>query len=264
MATHPISTVPELDPEDPRLATIVEEVRVFFVDLIERHHITTDQWHAAIDFLSELGARKEFHALSDITRLSVPVDRVTNADQEQYTPSNVEGPFFLPDAPELASPARLCDEDKPGHHVELRGRVRTADGTGLGGSIIDIWQSDAEGVYDMELHRSMELEIDEMELRARVRTDDDGSFVIHTIAPKAYTVPTDGALGAFLRKIGRHPWRPAHFHLRIEAPGRPPLTTMLYLRDDPWLSVDVIDSIKEPLLVDVSSGVVDYDFVLAG
>jgi protocatechuate 3,4-dioxygenase beta subunit len=142
--------------------------------------------------------------------------------------------------------------------------VRTPDGKGLGGSIIDIWQTDAEGVYDMELHRSMELETEEMEMRARVRTDDDGAFEIHTIAPRAYTVPTDGALGVFLRKIGRHPWRPAHFHLHIEAPGRPPLTTMLYLRDDPWLSVDVIDSIKEPLLVDVSSGVVEYDFVLAG
>ena len=37
---------------------------------------------------------------------------------------------------------------------------------------------------------------------------------------------------------------------------------MLYLQDDPWLEHDVIDSVKERLLVDTSSGVVDYDFVL--
>ena len=60
-----------------------------------------------------------------------------------------------------------------------------------------------------------------------------------------------------------HPWRPAHYHFRIEASGRPPLTTMLYLAGDPYLGVDVIDSIKERLLIDTSSGVVDFDFVLA-
>jgi protocatechuate 3,4-dioxygenase beta subunit len=263
MATSETQTVPELEPEDPRLAQIVEEIRVFMVDLIERHRINTDQWHEAITYLSGLGERKEFHALSDIMRLSVPVDRLTHEDQEAYTPSNVEGPFFLQDAPVLESPAQLCADDAPGQHVILRGKVCTPDGKGIAGSFIDIWQTDAEGLYDMELHRSMELGLDEMELRARVQVADDGSYEIHTVKPKAYTVPTDGALGVFLRKIGRHPWRPAHYHFRIEAPGRPPLTTMLYLADDPWLSVDVIDSIKDSLLVDTSSGVVDFDFVLA-
>jgi protocatechuate 3,4-dioxygenase beta subunit len=263
MATTQTQSVPTLEPEDPQLAQIVEEIRAFMVELIERHRITNDQWSAAIAYLSELGERKEFHALSDVMRLSVPVDRITHEDQEAFTPSNVEGPFFLPDAPTQESPAKICPDDAPGQHVVLRGKVRTADGTGLGGSVIDIWQTDAEGLYDIELHQSMSLEPGEMAYRARVRTDADGSFEIHTVKPKAYTVPTDGPLGVFLRKIGRHPWRPAHYHFRIEAEGRPPLTTMLYMADDPWLSVDVIDSIKERLLVDTSSGVVDYDFVLA-
>jgi hydroxyquinol 1,2-dioxygenase len=259
--THP---VPELEPDDPRLAQIVEEIRVFMVDVIERHRIQNDEWHAAISYLSELGERKEFHALSDIMRLSVPVDRITHEDQEAYTPSNVEGPFFLPNAEVVDSPAHLCAADEPGQHVVLRGNVRTTSGVGVGGATIDIWQTDAEGLYDMELHRSMNLETDEMALRACVRTGADGSYEIHTVKPKAYTVPTDGAIGTFLRKIGRHAWRPAHYHFRVVTPGREPLTTMLYLADDPWLSVDVIDSIKDRLLIDVSSGIVDYDFVLAG
>jgi protocatechuate 3,4-dioxygenase beta subunit len=263
MATSTARSVPELKPEDPRLAQILEEIRAFGVSLIERHLITNGEWYAAIAFMSELGERKEFHALSDIMRLSIAVDRVTHAAQESFTPSNVEGPFYLADAPTMESPAKLCGDDEPGQHVVLRGRVRDAAGKGIGGAIIDIWQTNAEGLYDMELHRSMNLDTHEMALRGRVRARHDGSYEIHTVKPKAYTVPTDGPLGVFLRKIGRHPWRPAHFHLRLEAPGREPLTTMLYLADDPWLTVDVIDSVKDRLLVDTSAGVVDYDFILA-
>jgi catechol 1,2-dioxygenase len=263
MTTSPAATVPELQPEDPRLAQMIDEIHGFMGGLIERYGIQNDEWHAAISYLSELGERKEFHALSDILRLSVPVDRVTHQDQEELTPSNVEGPFYLPAAPLLDSPAHLCSEDEPGQRVVLKGRVRTADGKGVGGAIIHIWHPDARGLYDMELHRSMDLDTHEMALRGRVRASDDGYYEIHTVKTKGYQVPTDGPLGVLLRKIGRHPWRPAHYHFRVEAPGREPLTTMLYLIDDPWLRADVIDSVKERLLIDTSSGTVDYDFVLA-
>jgi catechol 1,2-dioxygenase len=249
-----------LVPESPRLAEIVEEVRRFGVDLIERHRITTDEWMQALLFLCELGGRNEMVALSDVLRLSVPVDRVTNADQEELTPSNVEGPFWLPDAPLLETPASLCGADEPGEHVVLRGRVLSADAAPVPHAIVDIWQTNSEGKYDLELGGPTAVE---MAFRARVRADSDGRYEIGTVLPKAYSIPTDGPLGILLRKIGRHPYRPAHFHIRIEAEGRDPLTTMLYLRDDPWLDVDVIDSIKDSLLVEPRDGAIEFDFVLA-
>lgn len=255
-----VSRPPDLVPENPRLAEILEEVRAFGVGLIERHTITTDEWMAAIKFISELNLPMELHALSDILRLSVPVDRVSHADQEELTPSNVEGPFWLPDAPLLDTPATLCAPDEPGEHVALRGRVLHADGTPVPHAIVDSWQTNADGQYDLELHGPAEVE---MALRGRVRADADGRYEIRTVLPKAYTIPTDGALGVLTRAIGRYPWRPAHFHFRIESEGREPLTTMLYIRDDPWIEVDVIDSVKERLVVEPTDGVIDFDFMLA-
>ena len=204
--------VEKLEPRDPRLAQIVEELRAFLVDLVERHQITTDEWIAAIMFLIELTGRNEVIALSDVLRLSVAVDRVTHGENDQLTPSNVEGPFWLDDAPMLDSPADLCDDQEPGLRVVIRGKVRTADGQGLPGAIVGIWQANAEGDYDLQMY---EEGLEEMKLRARVRADADGAYEILTVKPRAYTVPTDGPLGELLAGIGRHPWRPAHYHFRI-------------------------------------------------
>ena len=37
--------------------------------------------------------------------------------------------------------------------------------------------------------------------------------------PKPYTVPTEGPVGRYLEAMGQHPWRPAHIHFKVTAPG---------------------------------------------
>ncbi len=90
-----------------------------------------------------------------------------------------------------------------------------------------------------------------MNLRGRIRAAPDGAYEIRTILPVPYEIPTDGPVGRYLGWLGRHAWRPAHIHLRVEAPGYRPLTTMIYLADDPWLGDDTIGSVKESLVVSV-------------
>jgi catechol 1,2-dioxygenase len=53
----------------------------------------------------------------------------------------------------------------------------------------------------------------------------------------------------FLAAVGRHPWRPAHLHVKLTHEGFRPLTTMLYFEGDPWLGDDTISSVKPELTV---------------
>src|SRR3712207_9033094 len=67
-------------------------------------------------------------------------------------------------------------------------------------------------------------------LRALVVADDEGRFEIRTIQPAPYQIPTDGPTGKLIEAAGWHPWRPAHLHLIVSAPGHRAITTQLYFR----------------------------------
>ena len=60
-----------------------------------------------------------------------------------------------------------------------------------------------------------------------------------------------------------HPWRPAHVHLIVEAPGHEPLITQLFFKGGEYLDGDVAGAVKEDLVVTPVDGTVIYDFALA-
>ena len=80
-------------------------------------------------------------------------------------------------------------------------------------------------------------------------TDTDGRYAFRTVVPPPYEIPKDGAVGALLRQLGRHAYRPAHLHLKVTADGYTPLTTMVYFADDPYLDSDTIGAVKDPLVL---------------
>ena len=48
---------------------------------------------------------------------------------------------------------------------------------------------------------------------------------------------------------GRHPWRPAHLHFMIKAPGHEMLVTHLFREGDPYLDSDVVFGVRNSLIV---------------
>ena len=50
-----------------------------------------------------------------------------------------------------------------------------------------------------------------------------------------YPVPNDGPVGKMLDAQGRHPYRPAHVHFMIGAPGCETLVTHVFLDGDEYL-----------------------------
>jgi hydroxyquinol 1,2-dioxygenase len=86
--------------------------------------------------------------------------------------------------------------------------------------------------------------------RAVLRTDAQGCVAFRSVVPTAYPIPTDGPVGRMLVATGRHPWRPAHVHFRIRAPGYQPLTTHLFKDPDPYLDSDVVFGVRSSLVGD--------------
>lgn len=151
------------------------------------------------------------------------------------TPPQTEGPYFKPSSPARAS---LIEPGVSGTKLVIEGSVVTTDCKPVRGARLDFWQADADGHYDNSGNR----------LRGHQLTDDSGHYRLETIVP------------------ARYPGRTRHIHVKVQAPGRPALTTQLYFPGEPG---NQRDGIFDPKLVmkvrDVEGGKIGaFDFVLRG
>jgi hydroxyquinol 1,2-dioxygenase len=53
-----------------------------------------------------------------------------------------------------------------------------------------------------------------------------------------------------LRAAGRHPWRPAHLHFMIQAPGYEKLITHVFREGDRYLDSDAVFGVRSTLIAD--------------
>jgi catechol 1,2-dioxygenase len=151
------------------------------------------------------------------------------------TEANIEGPYYRPNAPFRSA---LADGLK-GEPLRIAGRVRDVDGSPLSGAVIDVWQADREGAYD--------LTSDAFRLRGRIRCDAEGRYAFTTLRPGQYDMGEAK--------------RPSHIHYKISAEGRRTLTTQLYFKGDPWLARDPF--FRPSLIIDVPKDAGAFDIVLA-
>lgn len=222
---------------------LVDDLRSF----IRENHVTHDEYRQAVAFLSEIGKKGEVSLLCDVF-VEVTVDEVDNTGRPG-TITTIEGPFYVADAPTMKSPCVLPQRrNEPGPVLEFSGTVRSSNGETLSGAIVDLWQSDCNGRYS---HFDIPKDQAPYNLRARVVADQDGKFEVKTRLPGPYEIPKAGPTGALLAALGRHAWRPAHLHMKVERPGHRTLTTQLFLENDPWIASDVVvGAVKKPLIVD--------------
>jgi hydroxyquinol 1,2-dioxygenase len=130
---------------------------------------------------------------------------------------------------------------------------------------------DQHAVTESALERISECpnpRLKEMNLRARFRSDAEGEYKFMSVKPSSYPVPSDGPVGKMLNALGRHPFRPAHIHFIISAPGFKPLVTALYIDGDRYIDSDVVFGSREQLVVKYqpsrSANVdsIEYNFVV--
>lgn len=231
----------------PRLTHLVDDLLDTLRAFIRDNGVTHDEYRQAVGFLCQVAEKGEIPLLLDVF-LEATVDRVDSSGRAG-TETSVEGPFYAPGAPEMKTPAVLPHRpNEPGDVLVFTGCVRSIDGAALGGAVLDLWQSDAEGAYS---HFNIPPDKAPWNLRARVSADQNGRFDVTTWVPSPYQIPKDGPTGALIKSIGRHPWRPAHLHARISHEGCETLTTQIFFSGDPWIGSDVVGAVKDSLIVNL-------------
>ena len=264
------------DIPDPRLREVMQSAIKHLHAFVSEVRPTGEEWFKAIQYLTAIGQkcddkRQEFILLSDTLGVSMLVDEINNRRVPGATPSTVEGPFHIPDAPEFANGADMAGK-APGIPCFVTGKVTGLDGKPVAGAMLDLWQTDGEGLYEEQRRTT------EPWMRGIYHTNPDGSYCVRTVAPISYSIPMDGPVGAFFGRTDMSHIRPAHIHFAISAPGYHYLVTHLFQRGDEYINNDVVYGVKDALIVefvkrppgkapngdmvDVPFYEVKYDFVL--
>ena len=264
--------------EDPRLKEVMTSLVKHMHAFAREVGLRPDEWMRGIQYLYDAGKmstpeRNEFILTSDILGLSALVDMIKGRDVTTGTEYSLLGPFFVEGAPEVPVGGDMAGSD-PGTEVVLTGRILNEAREPVEGARIEFWQNQANGLYDVqETHEGAV-----PNLRCHQVTGPDGRFGLRTIKPISYKVPDDGPAGDILRATARASWRPAHYHLWVDAEGYRPLVTELFPGDDPYIDSDAVFGVRDSLRVDFDDAAdpdeagtygvtapykrVEYDFVL--
>jgi len=254
------------DTPDPRtkqiMTSLVRHLHAFARDV----RLTEDEWMRGIQFLTATGQmcddkRQEFILLSDTLGLSMLTVAMNNDKPPGCTEPTVFGPFHVEGAPHYAHGEDVANGAK-GEPCLVHCGVKGLDGKPVAGATVEVWQADAEGHYDVQLPG-----LEEPQGRGVLTSDAEGRFHFRTVVAEAYPIPTDGPVGEMLLATGRHPWRPAHLHFMISAPGYEPLVTHVFRKGDKYLDSDAVFGVRESLVGDWrpqpdGSQTLDFGFVL--
>ncbi len=233
----------------PRLKQIFTALITHLHGFVKDVELTESEWFEAIQFLTATGQkcddkRQEFILLSDTLGVSMLVDAVNHPKGGAGTESTVLGPFYIPGAP--AMPA---GGDVRRRHLAqaetclVTGRVTDASGKALAGATVEIWQTAANALYDVQ-----DATAPPWNLRGCFTTDSGGAYAFVTEKPVFYPVPSDGPVGRMLAAAGRHSFRPAHIHFMVKALGFEALTTHVFVNGDPYLDSDAVFATKSDLI----------------
>ena len=236
------------DIPDPRLRQIMQSLIMHLHGFVRESEPTQAEWAAAIDWLTRTGKmcsdkRQEFVLASDVMGVSMLVDGINHRQPSEATPSTVEGPFHVANAPTMADGGDMA-QGAPGVPCFVMGKVRGLSGEPIAGAVLDLWQTDGEGLYEDQRDTQGPW------MRGLYRTQADGSFLIRTVAPIGYTIPMDGTVGELMNRTNISHMRPAHIHFAVFAPGYEQLVTHLFRKGDEYIETDVVYAVKEPLIVD--------------
>ncbi|MFE7277613.1 intradiol ring-cleavage dioxygenase [Streptomyces sp. NPDC057623] len=233
---------------DPRLRELLTGLVRHLHAFARESRLTQEEWERAIGFLTATGqtctdTRQEFILLSDVLGLSMLVESINDRHGPGATESTVLGPFHMTESPvrELGANIDLVGDGEP---CVVSGRVLSRDGGPLPGAVVDVWQADGNGFYDVQRPDVQP----PGNGRGLFTADDEGRFWFRTCVPSPYPIPTDGPVGGLLEATGRHPYRPAHIHFIASAEGHTPVTTHIFVEGSAYLDSDAVFAVKPGLV----------------
>jgi hydroxyquinol 1,2-dioxygenase len=203
---------------DPRLrevvTSLVQHLHAFARDV----KLSEAEWAEGARFLAECG-RAEVALLSDTLGLTALVTAANQRKPAGCTEATAASPLRV----DGVTHAGAASEGEPCY---VLGRVCALDGLPIAGAEVRIGQAQA------------------------LLTDAEGRFVFKTTVAAPQPIAHDGPVGRLLHALGRHPWRPAHLHFMISAPGCERLDTQVFRQGDPYLDADAVFGVRSSLVAD--------------
>lgn len=150
------------------------------------------------------------------------------------TPSQTEGPFypvaFPVDVDNDLVQVRGGPTRAMGTVLHLDGRVLDGAGRQLAGATVEIWQTDAHGLYDHPRQPGRERRDSAFQGYGRMAADADGRYSFRTLEPVAY------------------PGRAPHIHFKVTTADGRKLTSQFYLAGNPLNDGDFVfrDAARDP------------------
>lgn len=158
------------------------------------------------EVLSGMRSQEDTTATTDdvtaVAQVLPPTPACGDDDDDDLTPAQTEGPYYTPNTPQRTS---FIEAGITGTRMVVTGYVLSTNCQPVAQALVDFWHCDASGVYDNEGYK----------LRGHQFTDDQGRYMLETIMP------------------GLYPGRTRHFHVKVQAPNQPVLTTQLYFPGEP-------------------------------
>ncbi|MBV9803616.1 MAG: hypothetical protein JO130_10515 [Solirubrobacterales bacterium] len=233
---------------NPRLRELMQSLVRHLHAFAGEVSLTEEEWREMIAVLTATGEitdarRQEFILWSDALGLSMLVDALAHELPPGATESTVLGPFYVPGSPQREYGESMVLEPGAGVPALVYGRVLDGSGTPIPGAELDVWQNGADMLYAVQRP-----EAEEDHLRGRYLTRDDGTYAFVAVRPVPYPIPDDGPVGRMLAATGRHPWRPAHIHMIVRAPGYKTVTTHIFDSTSKYLDSDTVFAVKPSLV----------------
>lgn len=233
---------------DPRLREVMGAIVKHLHAAVKEIEPTHEEWMTAIRFLTDVGHmctdwRQEFILLSDVLGVSMLVDSINHRRPSGATENTILGPFYVPEAPRYDPGTNICLDGK-GEPMIVRGRVVDTDGNPVVGALVDVWQTNDDGFYDVQQKGVQP----DWNLRGVFTTDAAGEYWFRTSKPRFYPIPDDGPVGKLLGSLGRHPNRSAHIHFIVSAAGFDPVITHIFSPDCEYLDQDAVFGVKDSLI----------------
>lgn len=242
-------------PGNARVRQVTERIVSDLFRAIDDLKVTPDEFWAATDWLSRLGAS----GLAGLITAGLGFDRLLDiladeadaaAGRAAGTPRAIEGPLYIAGAPLSQGEVRL-DEDVPAgcEVLVMEGVVRDLAGQPVAGAVVDVWHANEKGRYS-----HFDPEQKPYALRRRIETDAQGRYRFRSYLPPGYAIPPNSPVSELFDALGRHGNRPAHIHFLVTASGQRTLTTQVNIPGDTYIDDDFAFATRDGLIVNLEPG----------
>ncbi len=229
-----------------RVKAIVEDLVDAVSEVFEKHDVTFAEYRAGFFHVIKTGQAGELGLLMDM----LLCQRVCDIEMKHRkgTRSNVEGPYFLPDAPYVQDAAKVRGAVEP---LRIQATVRDLEGNPIPGVDVDLWWADPDGRYS-----GYSEDFPKEYFRCKVKTDKGGRYSVLGSMPKEYSITKErhGPTGLLVELLGRQGMRTMHVHQKYHKEGFLPLTTQAYFNGASYLNEDPVSAVFEDLTYDLTQG----------